>query len=307
MSKISVSTIDTADALTPLVLSTGNTSTSTAQIKIHATNNDIVLSGTSKFSGNVQGLSVTQNVVAANFLAASAFYKAGVEFSPIMNVTETLLTSGSTYTVADNVVAALVYCIGGGGGGGGADNGDTAATAVAAGGGGGGTAIKVYSKAELGTSCTYSVGGGGTAGTNLGGNGGNGSPSTFTPNGTGAELTGNGGNGGTGLNTSGQTAPLTIARGTGGSATGGDINVHGADGGLGIVLSASIIYGGDGGMSIFPPDGTGAVLSAGGVADGAAGTNYGVGGGGAAAINTTAGAAGGVGASGAIWIVEFRK
>lgn len=307
MSELTVSIINTKDITTPLTIATGNTATGAAQIKVEATNNDIVLTGTSKFSGNVQSLSVTQNVVAANFLAASAFYKAGVEFSPVNNVTETLLTSGTTYTVTDDVIAALVYCIGGGGGGGGADNGDTAATAIAGGGGGGGTAIKVYSKAELGTSCTYSVGGGGTAGTNLGGNGGNGSASTFTPNGTGAALTGNGGNGGTGLNTAGQTAPLTVARGTGGTATGGDINIHGADGGLGIILSASIIYGGDGGMSIFPPDGTGAVLSATGATAGASGTNYGVGGGGAAAINTTAGAAGGAGASGAIWIIEFRK
>lgn len=319
MSKLTLSTIDTTDALTPLVLSTGNTATGAAQIKVQTANSDIVLTGTARitgnaiisgsstFTGNVAGLTVTQNVVAANILVASGIYKAGVEFTPLGNVTSNVLTAGTTYTVPTDLVAALVYCIGGGGGGGGADNGDTAALAGGGGGGAGGTAIKLFTKAQLGTSCTFSVGAGGTAGANTGTNGGAGSASTFTPNGTGGALTGNGGNGGTGLTTTGQATLATYASGTGGTATGGDINITGSDGTLGVALSTAVVTGGDGGQSVFPTETAGGYLTAAGIANGTTPTGYGAGGGGAAAINTTAGASGGAGSNGAIWIIEYRK
>jgi hypothetical protein len=313
MSKITVASIDTTDVLTPLVIATGNTSASAAQIKLQSTNSDIVITGTAKFlgnavlTGNLTSLSVTQNVAAQNILISSGIYKAGVEFTPLGNVTSNVLTAGTTYTVPTDLVAALVYCIGGGGGGGGADNGDTAALAGGGGGGAGGTAIKLFTKAQLGSSCTFSVGGGGTAGTNAGTNGGAGSASTFTPGGTGSALTGNGGAGGTGLTTAGQTALTYYTPGAGGTASGGDINITGGDGLYGVALSTTSVSGGDGGHSIFPTETAGGTLTAAGTAVGTTPTGYGAGGGGAASINTTAGAAGGAGAQGAIWIIEYRK
>lgn len=223
----------------------------------------------------------------------------------ISSVNYVEITSGTTYTVPSNLLYALVYVIGAGGGGGGADCGDTAANSAAGGGGGGGTAIKFYTKAEIGTSATYALGAGGTAGANTGTNGGNGGNSTFTANGTyTTTLTGNGGGFGTGLLTSGQADTIQLG-GAGGSASGGDINVSGNDGGAGFTQLATSALGGTGAGAIFGGGGDGGKATTNVAVAGTTAVTYGGGGGGAVCRNVTTGAAGGAGAQGFIWITEY--
>ena len=220
------------------------------------------------------------------------------------------LESGTTYTPVSNVLSAIVIATGAGGGGGGSDS-DGSGAAGGSGGGAGGTAIRAYTKAELGASVTYSIGTRGSGGSNGGGNGTAGGNTTFTPAGTGTALNAVGGALGTGNN--GANDNTRTAGGLGGTSTGGQLNIDGGDGIDGITASSGstggvpTAIGGSGGASFWGGGGSGSAVptASAGVA-GVGARAYGAGGGGSATSDNTTGAIGGTGANGVIFILEFQ-
>jgi hypothetical protein len=194
-----------------------------------------------------------------------------------------LLTSSSgNWAVPAGITRAKVTVIGGGGAGG-AVNGNFQG---APGGSAGGRTIGVVTGLTPGNNIAYTSGAGGTGSNNAAG--GNGGSSTFVaPGGT---LTANGGTGGP----VGTTNAAQIGT-SGGTASGGTLNITGDSGGASpggapSGAGASTPYGAGGG-----PVNTTTV-------NGNAGTGFGSGGGGAANANTTH--AGGNGAPGCI-IIEY--
>lgn len=202
----------------------------------------------------------------------------------------TVLTSGSgTYTVPSGAVTLLVEMIGGGGGGGGAD-GDTSAAGCGGGGCSGGYLRKLITSPDASYAYAVGAGGaGGTAGNNSGSAGGNSTFGAFTA-----------GGGGGGASMAAGTTVLATSSGAAGTATGGDLNVTGAQGPRGFRFSGTQVIPGVGAASYFGGGGiTGSTSS-----DGVAAASYGAGGGGAAA-NSTTDRAGGAGAGGVIIIYEY--
>lgn len=189
-------------------------------------------------------------------------------------------TSSGTFTIPAGITAVKATVVGAGGAGGGAT---TTANASGTGGFGGGAAIKWLSGLTPGNTLTVAVGTGGTGVANGTGNaGGNSSVSSGTQ--TISTITGSGGGGGA---TTGN-----IVFFSGGSGTGGDLNISG-----GSPTSMLVNYcnaGSVGGTSIFSGGGAGGFTGA-----GAAGTNPGAGGGGAGA-GAGGAVAGGAGANGLV-------
>ncbi len=105
-------------------------------------------------------------------------------------------TSSGTFIPEDGRTLFLVICTGGGGGAGGVTVHGTTPSGGApnyggnywgsSGGGGAGTAIRIYTREELGASASYTIGKRGNASSSAGSNGGAGVTSVFTPTGTGA-------------------------------------------------------------------------------------------------------------------------
>lgn len=229
----------------------------------------------------------------------------------VVTTKETMLTSGSsaTFTTDANTLFAQVYCTGGGGGGGGCDS-DGNSVGATGGGGGGGTALIFYTAAELGSSAVYTVGSAGVGGTVNGSDGAPGGQSTFNPNGTGATITGGGGVGGTGTGTAYAPLNSVLNGGSGGSGSGGQVNISGVDGGTGFGYGASTttnsMMAGNGGSSFWGGGGNGPTRnnSAGSNA-GVNATTRGAGGSGAINNNNTSGVSGGEGQAGLIFIVEY--
>lgn len=202
-----------------------------------------------------------------------------------------------TYTPTANMNQVIVEVVGGGGGGAAAFNSFGATTQVSgAGGGGGAYSKKLYSSADIGASKPYVVGAGGTAGVTgnpptAGGAGGN---TTF-------------GTGGTLITAGGGFGSATSA---GGTASGGNINVPGWQGGQDMsgVSRGSVSIGmpsspggnslfGSGGISV----GRNTITTA-----GQAGTGYGAGGSGAYNSQGQGGSVnGGAGSSGVVIITEY--
>lgn len=210
-------------------------------------------------------------------LPISSFFSLGLS-----NVTVQTLTSATgTYTPTTGMKKCLVFCIGAGGSGANV----TVADGASGGGGGGGTAIRLFSKAEVGSSVSYGVGAG------VANN--NGNNSYF--------LACSGIGGAVGVSTANTTTlGVTGAGGVGGTPTGGDINVEGGDGGRGIVFSTTNGMGGNGGASMFGGGGLGSGTTANGNAGGFPG-----GGGGGCASSDDTDHTGGTGADGVIYVIEF--
>lgn len=187
-------------------------------------------------------------------------------------------TAGATtWTCPAGVTRAKVTVIGGGAAGGNSGG----ATGAGGGGGAGGTAIKWFTDLVPDTVYNLTVGAAGAA-------------SSFT--GPSATPTGNGG-GAAGGN-------AAAARGgAGGTATGGDLNLAGAAGTGGIVVSATGGFGGSGGSGPFGGAGFGTAVAGTGQNNGSAGSAPGAGGGGGVANSGTSGS-GGAGAVGAV-IIEY--
>ena len=159
----------------------------------------------------------------------------------VTNIVVTMITTlgAGSYIKPANLKLLEVTCVGGGGG----SQSSSATTATTscggAGGAGAGTCIKLYKASDLAASEPYTVGAGGAISTD-------GGPTIFK-----------------GMTASGGTGALTIAAGgttftasprvTGGTATGGDININGgdSDSGMRCVHGTLFGYAGGGGASFF--------------------------------------------------------
>lgn len=185
-----------------------------------------------------------------------------------------------TYTPTADMLHALAAAVGGSGAGAGGINTDSAG----GGGGGGGTVIRLLSAAQIGASKDYVVGAAGNA---------------TTLDTAGALL--NAGTGGAGT-AGAQAAALGVhaAGGTGGTAANGDLNIPGMQGDVGVTFSGTDGHGGRGRSAVF---GFGAGPGGSNVA-GSGGAAYGGGGSGGHASGT-ADRAGGAGAAGTLFILEF--
>jgi len=201
-------------------------------------------------------------------------------------VVQTFGAGSANYTPTTGMKKVLVILVGGGGGG----CSITEASAAGGGGGGGGTAIKLCTAAQVGASVAYVVGA--ASGANTGGN-----TSTFAV----TSLQATGGSVGA---TSGNSTVLGITGlgGAGGVGSGGDLNIAGQAGFRGLIHSSTACIGGAGGASMF---GGGAAESG----PNAAGSNGGAYGGGASGGASSNGTdyAGGSGAAGVLYCIEFLQ
>jgi len=156
-----------------------------------------------------------------------------------------VLTSGTSWSIPAGVTKIKVYCTGAGGGGG------RGTSQVSAGSGGaGGTSIH-YFDTSGGGSATYAIGVGGNYSASTSSAASDGTDSTFAYGGT--TITGGGGGGGGSSSSSG-----TVTRGgTGGTASGGTLNLTGGAGSSGYqntdgaervapVMAGSSFWGGSG-------------------------------------------------------------
>lgn len=201
-------------------------------------------------------------------------------------------TAGSfTYTPSANMKYAIIQMIGAGGAGGG--SGTQTTTAGGGGGGGaGGYLMKIVTAAQVGASQAVVIGAGGIwAGANA---------SSTTMTGLGLSITG-------AATALAATAGIPGIGGTGGVATGGDINYQGSPGTSGScdpTAAATYAISGTGGRSFFGDGALCVKVTAGiGTVGNNASANGGGGSGGAAA--STSAKAGGTGGAGAIYITEF--
>ena len=129
-------------------------------------------------------------------------------------------TATGTYDKPADLKFVIVEVVGGGGGSGGAASSAGGNSAFARGGSGGGYALKKILASSLSSSETVTVGAGGTAGSAGNNAGGDGGATSF-----GSHVTANPGSGGNGAVSA--NAVAIVAGKTGGTATGGDINIVG--------------------------------------------------------------------------------
>lgn len=209
-------------------------------------------------------------------------------------------TSSGTYTKPAGMTSnGFVICevVGGGGGGGG--NIATGAGTVSMGGGGGsgGFSRRKVAGTSLGATETVTVGASGAV--TSGANGSAGGNSSF-----GTWAVGNGGAGG--VVVSGGTGGGIFQPGSaGGTATAGDLNVQGGNGGMtgSVNISINVCYGGFGGNTPYGYGMGGPSVSANNA--GQAGQLYGGGGGGAAGATSVPAQAGGLGGKGIVIVYEY--
>ena len=203
-----------------------------------------------------------------------------VDSAPDLVSIQTFNSAGSyTWTKPANINRVRVFVTGAGAGGGGSNDDD-----AGGGGGAGGTAIKIIDVSSVST-VSVTVGAGSRGANNNEVPSLSGGSSSF-----GAYCTGNGGS----------MSPNWGRGGSGGSATGGDINIYGGDAYTGQIDGAnSSEAGGTGGASYWGGGGTG------GSAWGArqSGRCPGTGGGGGHASTNSSG---GTGATGIVVVEEYR-
>lgn len=225
--------------------------------------------------------------------------------TPVSDVRRVVLASGSgTYVVPEGVKALNVCVIGAGGGGAGAETVSSSVFVGAAGGGAGGVVVRAVPMAALAASYTYSVGAGGAGGSGAPGDpvgtrsGGQGGDSRFET--AGLALVAGGGRGA--IEDTAAAGATEFVGGSGGSASGGDINWPGQRGSGGIT-KASEFYQIGIGEGAAGPFGQGGTYKNG---NGSDGVGYGSGGSGCGMIpGFVLNRAGGDGAPGAILIDEY--
>lgn len=131
------------------------------------------------------------------------------------------ISSNTTYEKPPWLKAVKVTVVGAGGGGGSSDDDVSGESSAAAGGGGGGTAEKLIMAKDLAAAESVTVGEGGEGATGTSNAGSSGGQSSF-----GSHCSADGGEGGqAGQNSS----TRTIRNASGGSASGGDVNLSGGD------------------------------------------------------------------------------
>lgn len=218
---------------------------------------------------------------------------AHLELDRTGQVSSVQVTASGNYTPPDDVRSLEFTVIGAGGGGGGVDGQGAGTAAVSAPGGGGGAAILTTENIESVYAVVIGAGGtGGAAGANDGVDGG-----ATTVISTDISLAGNGGGGGLGM--------LGVASGfnsgsAGGSAAGGDLNLHGEATNIVVVRSGALSSSCISGASILGGGTRHRVAATGNNAN-----NYGVGGGGTTSPDVTTNYAGGDGADGIVIVKEF--
>lgn len=248
--------------------------------------------------GTVAGQKSSTGALLSLTGTAQVFITAVAEDITPVTLTVQKFTASGTYTPTAGTTYAIVELVGGGGGGGGC----FAAAGLfnlSAGGGAGAYSRRVLTAAQIGASQTVTIGAAGTggAGTSTPGNGGNGSDTSF-----GSLVVAKGGLGGGAAGGGGLAAP---GAGGSGAAGTGDLTGSGAPGGGGF-FGDSGTYGvtNQGGSSFFGGGGALTAFTADSII-GTNATNYGSGGSGAAAYNTTA-RAGGNGSAGFVFITEYK-
>ncbi len=218
---------------------------------------------------------------------------------PITRVIVQTFIADGTYTPTTGMKYCTIECVGGGGGGGGVPSTSAAQVAAGSGGGGGGYARKTVTAATIGTSQAVTVGAGGAGGAAGVNNG-----STGVTSSVGAIVTATGG--GAGIAGGAGTAFITSNNhgGLGGVGTGGDINMYGNCGGLGLAnFATNAAFGGAGGGSVLSGSNLSQSLNS-APSNTAANTGGGGTAGSAGASNGT-GSAGGNGGSGIVVITEY--
>lgn len=213
-----------------------------------------------------------------------------------------IYTANDTWTQPAGLKRVKATVVGGGGSGGGAAAPAAGSAAGGSGGGGGGTSIKTIAAASLGATETVTVGAGGAAAT-AGNNSGNaGGTSSF-----GAHCSATGGAAGAGGDDRAEDGFTegNVDAPTGGVGSGGDLNLKGSPGTMGIAFASSNVEGcgGNGGASFLGGGGQGRVTTASsaGVAPG----NYGGGSAGGSAGSSGSAAASQAGAAGVVIVEEF--
>lgn len=260
-----------------------------------------VLAGGTTATGAFQncGAGTAGQVLTSNGAGAlPSFQPAGGGGSGFTSIVTQVFTTSGTYTPTPNLSYAIIEVCGGGGGSGGTINtsgGGYASTA--GGGGGGGYARKTVTAATIGVSQVVTVGAGGTAGVANGANGGNGGTSSV-----GAIISATGGAGSV---TAGQYGVPAAGGdgGAGGVGSGGDFNVTGGDGFVGLPLyqDPGRPIGGMGGSSYFAGNKKASTAQS----AGQNGYLYGGGASGGSNSQATAGQNGAAGADGIVIITEY--
>ena len=251
-----------------------------------------IITATTLTAGNV---TISSGIVTATSGVTTYFGDgsklSGISASGTLLRAPQVLTSGTSYTTPAGCTAVYVECVGGGGAGGGTGS-DESSGSGGGGGGAGGYCAKYFTVSPS-TSYTYAIGSGGSGTSNAPGN--TGGSTTFTVSATTITASGGGGGGSTG------TGSLA---GTGGNASGGDINATGS-GGQGATNSGvnASRWGGSGGSSFFGGAGRGPSYGD----SPTAGGNGSAGGGGGGAVSYSGGGsrAGGNGGNGLIRIWEY--
>ena len=224
--------------------------------------------------------------------AADTKFNAGYRY-----LTTLYYTSSGTFTKASypSLRAIRVKAIGAGGGGGGAGATGASQVSIAGSGGSGGYSEKFYTDiASLSSSITVTVGSGGAGGTS-GGAGSTGGDTTFSG------ITANGGGGGD-IGPVGSVTFYYSNPGTGGSSSGGDLNISGSGGRPGTAWASDRVQGAVGGSSLLSGSNRRSVETTGSI--GAAGPLYGGGGDGGVNAQSQSARSGGAGAAGIV-IVEL--
>lgn len=178
-----------------------------------------------------------------------------------------VLTSSGTFTVPAGVTAVKVTVIGGGGGSGGALWNSYWGSSQSSGAGGGGTAIKYITGLTPGSTVSVTVGAGGSAG-GASSNGGSGGTSSF-----GAYCSATGG-GGTAYGFYNNGTYSNNARGTPGTASGGDINATASQIGDRMIGGAALVLSAGGGPLATTCGNPGPASSGRGFGAGASGAGY---------------------------------
>ena len=216
-------------------------------------------------------------------------------------------TAGSfNYTPSAGLIGIWVRMQAAGGGGGGVTAG--ASDSAAGAGGVSGTYYEFYMTAAQvasklsGGVIALTVGAAGTSGANTGGTGGNGGNTTF------ADWTAGGGDGSPGMTAGTGNQTAIAANGTAASTQGtGTLikKISGSGGGNGVTVGTSLASSGMGGGSLFAPGAPSQTYSTTSTNAGFNGPGIGTGGSGAQILLNTNAQAGGEGANGAVYIMEF--
>ncbi|CAK7025467.1 hypothetical protein [Saezia sanguinis] len=239
---------------------------------------------------STDGLTLWQSNVDGNTTDPDSAKASGwIKANKSLSINTRVFTSSGTYTPSAGLAYAIVEVLGGGGGGAQVAS-ATSQGCVGGGGGAGGYCRKAISAADIGLSVTITVGSGGVSQVA-------GGTSSF-----GAFMSAGGGGAGS-PGTSGTYGGAT--GGAGGSATGGDLNVVGFNGGLGWWPSASVGTSGPGANSFYGAGAAPRLLAPNTSQAGISTNGYGAGGSGGASSGSTAVALGGNGGPGRVIVTEY--